>query len=342
VHRSAKKNERCTNEEQEPMKDELVARVLGILKEAGFIVSRPCEARSFDLAARRSELTLLAKILHNIDGINEDVARGIKRAAFCLLASPLVIGERKGTALLEDDVVYHRYGIPAFNSQTLYNYFVEGLDPYVYSATGGMYVTINGEQMKAAREKKGLSLGELAAQLGVSRRSVSKYEEGQMSTTLELALMLEELLEANLIEPREIVKTELGALPQDIVKQGVEDAASSLEKDILSIMEEIGFAIFTTAHAPFSAVSYPEPPSRTPVACAKILTGVSEYTERMIKRAQIVSSLSQVTRTKSVFVVEGTSKYQQIDHTVLIAKDELKRIRDPEEFSSVMEERAKE
>jgi putative transcriptional regulator len=62
----------------------------------------------------------------------------------------------------------------------------------------------------------------------------------------------------------------------------------------------------------------------------------------MIKRAQIVSSLSQVTRTKSVFVVEGTSKYQQIDHTVLIAKDELKRIRDPEEFSNVMEERAKE
>jgi putative transcriptional regulator len=324
------------------MKDDLLARVLGILKEAGFIVSRPCEARSFDVAARRSELTVLAKIFHNIDGVNEDVARGIKRAAFCLLASPLVIGERKGTSFLEDDVIYHRYGIPAVNPQTLYDYFVAGLDPYVYSATGGMYVAINGEQMKEAREKKGLSLGELAAELGVSKRSVSKYEEGQMSTTIELALKLEELLEANLIEPREVLKPEAGELTPDIVTQGAAEAISSLEKDILRMMEEIGFAIFTTAHAPFSAVSYPEPPSKSSAECARILTGVSEYTERMVKRARIVSCLSQVTRTKSVFVVDGTSKYQQIDHTVLIAKEELKRIRDPEEFSTVMEERAKE
>ncbi|MEA2074492.1 MAG: transcriptional regulator, partial [Euryarchaeota archaeon] len=64
--------------------------------------------------------------------------------------------------------------------------------------------------------------------------------------------------------------------------------------------------------------------------------------ERMIKRARIVSSLSQVTRTKSVFVVNGNVKYVQIDNTVLIGKDELKRIRDPEEFADVIEEREKE
>ncbi len=63
----------------------LVSRVVEILKEAGFIVSSRCEARSFDLAARREEITLLAKILHNIDGVSEEVARSIKRVAFCLL-----------------------------------------------------------------------------------------------------------------------------------------------------------------------------------------------------------------------------------------------------------------
>ena len=323
------------------MKDDLIARVLEILKEAGFIVSRRCEARSFDLAARRSELTLLTKIMRNIDGMSEEVAKSIKRAAFCLLASPIMVGERTCTSFLEDDVVYHRYGIPALNTQTLYDYFVEEVHPCVYSATGGMYVSIDGEAMKLAREKKKLSLGDIASELGVSRRSVSKYEEGGMSTTIEIALKLEEILDTKLIEPLKVLKTEFEAQSSDILKAGVEEATSSLEKDILSMMEEIGFEILTTAYAPFSAVSFSEPRSKARSEGMKILTGVSRYTERMIKRVRIVSSLSQVTGTKSVFVVNGNIKQVQIDNTVLFVKEELKRIRDPEEFTCVMEERAK-
>jgi len=208
-----------------------------------------------------------------------------------------------------------------------------------------VYVDIDGEAMKVAREKKELSLGDIASELGVSRRSISKYEEGIMSTTIEIALKLEEVLDTVLIEPLEVLNTELEEPSPEVLKGGVEEAASSLEKHILRMMEEIGFEVFTTAHAPFSAVSFPEHPLSKAKArgeCAKILTGVGEYTEQMIKKARIVSSLSQVTRTKSVFVVNGNIKYVQIDNTVLIGKDELKRIRDPEEFTSVMEERTRE
>ncbi len=320
------------------MKENLISQATEILKEAGFIVSSRCEARSFDLAARRSEITLLAKMLHNIDGISEEVARSIKRAAFCLLASPIVVGDRKGDFFLEDDVVYHRYGVPAINTHTLHDYFVEDAYPCVYSATGGLYVNIDGEAMKKAREKKECSLGDIAAELGVSRRSVSKYEEGGMSTTIDIALKLEEILDELLIEPLEFLNDEFEEPP---LRGGVEEAASSLEKYILSMMEEIGFEIFTTAHAPFSAVSFLQPQSKERSERVKILTGVSKYTERMIKRARIVSSLSQVTETKSVFVVNGNIKRVQVDNTVLIEKEELKKIRDPEEFTCVMEERAK-
>jgi len=324
------------------MQKDLIARAIEILKEAGFIVSSRCEARSFDLAARRSEITLLAKILHNIDGINEGVSRSIRQAAFCLLASPIVVGEKSGAFFLEDDVVYHRYGIPAINVHTLHDYFVEGVHPYVYSATGGLYVSIDGEAMKSAREKKGFSLGDIAAGLGISRRSVSKYEEGGMSTAIDIALRLEEILDMMLIEPLEFLKTEfVKPLSPDISAAGVEEAASSLEGYILSIMEEIGFEIFKTAYAPFNAVSLSLSPSQSESERVKILTGISKYTERMIKKARIVSSLSQVTRTKSVFVVNGNVKRVQIDNTVLIKKEELKRIRDPEEFTNVIEERAK-
>ena len=311
------------------MKEILIPQVREILNKAGFLVSSRCETRSFDLAARRSEITLLAKILHNIDGFNEELARDIKHAAFCLLASPILVGERKGTRFLEDDVVYHRYGIPAINMQTLYDYFVEDLHPYVYSSTGGLYVSIDGERMREAREKKEYTLGDIAAELGVSRRSVSKYEAGGTSTTIDIALKLEEILDAMLIEALEFLNAETEE-PASI--GGVEEAVSGLEKGILSMMEEIGFKIFTTDHSPFSAVSFSQPE-------VKILTGISKCSEQMVKRARIMSSVSQVTKSKSVFVVNGKIKRVQIDSTVLIEKEELKKIRDPEEFTGVMEER---
>ena len=318
------------------MKNDLVALVIELLNDAGFIVSSRCKARSFDLAARRSDFTLLAKILYNIDGINEEIARAIKRAAFCLLASPIIVGERKGSFLLEDDVVYHRYGIPAINSHTLYEYFNEDVSPCVYSATGGLYVTINGEKLKVARKEKELSLGDVASELGVSRRSVSKYEEGTVSTTIDIALKLEEFLDITLIEPLEFLKSEADE-PPEITESGIEDAASSLERYILSILEEIGLEIFATSHAPFSAVSLSQSKRRD--ENVRILMGISRYTEQMIKRAKILSSLSHVTKTQSVFVVSGSVKRIQIEDTVLVAKEELKKIKDPEEFTCVIEER---
>ncbi len=311
------------------MKNDLITRVIDILKAAGFVLSSRCRARSFDLAARRGDLILLAKVLYNIDSLSDEIARSIKRAAFSLLASPVVVGEKKGNFFLEDDVVYHRHGIPAINTNTLYDYFIAGVRPYVYSASGGLYVNINGESMRLAREKKALSLGDIASYIGVSRRSVSKYEEGNVSTTINIALKLEEILDTALIEPLEILMPET-EVPERI-ESGIDDATSVLERNILSMMEEIGFEIFTTAHAPFNAVSLSQ--------SMRILTGISKYTERVIKRAKILSSLSAVTGTQSVFVVNGSVKRVQVEHTVLMEKDELKRIRDPEEFTCVIEEK---
>lgn len=327
------------------MKDDLIVQVLEILNDAGFIVSRRCEARGFSLAARRNEITLLAKILRNIDGISKGVADSIKRAAFYLLASPLLVGERKGALILEDDVVYHRYGIPALNTHTLYEYLIEGVDPYVYSATGGMYVNIKGEAMKEAREQKKLSLGDIASGLGLSRRSISKYEGGEMSTTISIALKLEEILDTALIEQLDVLKTELEEPSPEVLEGVMRESASDLEILILNMLEEIGLKIVTVDHAPFNAVSFTGQPSkgggRGGSGSARILTSVSEYTDRMIERARIVSSLSHVTRTKSVFVVDGKTRYVQIENTVLIEKDELEQIRDQEEFASMMDERAK-
>ncbi|MCW3136649.1 MAG: transcriptional regulator [Canidatus Methanoxibalbensis ujae] len=324
------------------MRGHLISEVISILRDAGFLVSGVCDARSFDFAASREDITILVKVLQNIDAVSEEVARSMRRAAFFLVAAPLIVGERRGGYPLESDVVYYRYGIPAVNTQTLYDCFVEDMPPCAYSTSGGIFVSIDSEAMQNARERKNLSLGDIASALGISRKSVRKYEQGA-STTIEIALKLEEILETSLIRQIDFLKT-VDSVPS------VERMLSSLEKRVLGMIARIGFEIFTTAFAPFNAVSMPKDEDVAIIGenaasmpkmqeADRILTGISKCTSKLIKRAKMVSSISEVTGTKSVFVVNGKIKRVQIDRTALIRRDELERMRDADEFSHIIEER---
>ncbi|RLG37067.1 transcriptional regulator [Candidatus Alkanophaga liquidiphilum] len=309
------------------MKEVLLSKVMDVLHEGGFVLSERCNTKSFDFAARREDVLLLVKVLRNIDAFGEAAAIGIKRAAFCLLASPLLVGERKGAFPLEDGVVYRRHGVVAVNVNTLRDYFVMHIRPYVYCAPGGLYVNIDGEEMRRARERKDLSLGDVASELGLSRRCVRKYEEG-MSTNIEVALKMEELLETMLIKPLEITQRVCDAeIPKNL------SDISNLERYVLCMMTRLGFNVFETIHTPFRAVSQHE--------LDKILTGVLRSTKNIIRRAKIVGSISYVTKTKSVLIVSGNVEHESLSNTAVIRKDELEQMRDVDDFTDVVEERLK-
>ena len=171
-------------------KEILIHQIIDVLKQAGFIVSKRCNIRprSFDLAARSSNTLLFCKVLYNIDGLNEETAREMKSLARYLGGSALLVGAKTRDQLLEDSVVYMRYDIPAVNIQTLYDYFVEEIPPLVSAAPGGLYVSIDGDVLKDARMKVSMSLGALATELGVSRRTISKYEDGGMDASIDVVL----------------------------------------------------------------------------------------------------------------------------------------------------------
>jgi putative transcriptional regulator len=99
-----------------------------------------------------------------------------------------------------------RYDIPAVNVQTLYDYFVENVPPLVSAAPGGLYVSIDGDVLKEARTKQAMSLGTLASELGVSRRTISKYEEGGMDASIDVVQHLEELLDVALAKSIDILQ----------------------------------------------------------------------------------------------------------------------------------------
>lgn len=303
-------------------KELLAESVSGLLKQAGFTISARCylRPRSFDLAARKEDLFVLIKVLSNIDGLNERTAVEVRRLAKHLLGRTILVGEKTRDQYLERGAVYFRYGIPTVSVPTLADCLLDGLLPLVYAAHGGLYVRIDGTLLRQLRLDRGISLGALGSRLGVSRRTISKYEMESMDTSIDVAVKLEEIFEEELI------------LPVDLFKSGtLEDKPEQITDNILQLLSQMGFEVFPTAQAPFNAVTRDED--------LVVLTGISKFSQNMLKKAQLMSSLSAVARTQSAVIVEGESRVECIGDTAIIEKRELDTIGGTSEFEDLVLEK---
>ena len=318
-------------------KEVLIHQIIDVLARAGFALSDRCNIRprSFDVAARKGETLLLCKVLFNIDGLNEETAREMKYLAEYLGGSAIVVGAKTRDQMLEDSVVYMRYDILALNVQTLHDYFIENIPPLVSAAPGGLYVSIEGDLLKKSRMDQSMSLGTLATMVGVSRRTISKYEEEGMDASIDVVLQLEDIFGVELARPINILKSCGSRKPRKKTESETENQtrpSTLLPEDlILNTISMLGYDVLPTTQAPFKAISRDK--------SSVILTGVSEFNTTVIKRAHLMSSISCVTETQSVFIINGHSKIKSVENTVLIEKKELDKISDSQELLDFIEER---
>jgi len=312
----------------------LVGNVTAMLEDAGFVVSDRCaiRPRSFDVAARRGRDTLLLKILGNIDAFDAATGAEMRRLGQYLEATPLVVGLRTRDEDLKPGVTYFRHGVPVLSPDTAMELFVEKVPPLIYAAPGGLYVNIDSEVLEDVREDRDWSLGRLANELGVSRRTVSKYEDG-MNASVEVATQLEELFDAPLTSPVDVLD---GA---DDVREGEpmpeDPEVDPDEEPIVAVLMRVGFEVHPTERAPFRTVSEDERREE------RMLTGHSEFTDAAQKRARIMSSVGEVTRTRSIYVVDR-ARQESVEGTALIERDEIKNVRDVEDLKDLLKERAAE
>jgi putative transcriptional regulator len=313
-------------------KELLINEAISILGKAGFIISERCDTRprSFDIAARRNNLLLLIKIISNIDGLNEETTREMQFLSRHLHGYPIVIGEKTRDHSLEGGVVYFRYGVPAINISTMQDYFIEELPPLVYAEHGGLYVNLDGFILKQERIKKNISLGALASLLGVSRRTISKYEDGEMAASVDVAIKLEEILDRGFT-----VSVDIFEKLHSIDSQKQETAAKQ-HSNVFSILENMGFDVLPISQAPFDAVSQT---SNRKDENSTILTGIGDYTRTIVKKAHLMSSISEVAGTQSLLIVHGASKTRNIEKTVLIDDKELRKFDDKDDFIDLLQER---
>jgi putative transcriptional regulator len=311
----------------------LVGNVIAMLDDAGFAVSDRCETRpkSFDVAARRGEDLLLVKALANVDAFDGPTGIEMRRLGAYLSATPLVLGLRSRSEELSPGVVYMRHGVPALSPDTAYELFVEGVPPMAYAAPGGLYVNVDGDVLADERERGGWSLGALASELGVSRRTVSKYEDG-MSASVEVAARLEELFDAPLANPVAVVG---GDEEPENGETTVDPAGDTEGADLIVSLTRVGFDVHPTLRAPFKAVSEDTAEEEN------MLTGFSAFTKTAEKRARIMSSVGDIARTRSLYVVDET-KRDAVDGTALVEREEIEGIGDPADLRDLVRERAEE
>ena len=313
----------------------LVGNVTAMLEDAGFLVSERCAIRpkSFDVAARRGKDVLLVKILGNIDAFDARTGAEMRRLGTYLNATPIVIGLRTRDEELDPGVVYFRNGVPVFSPDTAMDLFVEEVPPLIYAAPGGLYVNIDSEVLQDVRQNRDWSLGRLAKELGVSRRTVSKYEDG-MDASVEVAAELEDLFDAPLTSPVTVLE-DGGESVRDT--EDPPDGPDVAEEDepIVTVLTRVGYEVHPTDRAPFKTVSEDEGEQE------QMLTGHSEFTKTAEKRAKIMSSVGRVTRTQSVYVVDRARR-EAVDGTAIIEKAEMENIEDRSELRNLIVDRIEE
>ena len=313
----------------------LVGNLIAMLQDAGFTVSERCAVRpkSFDVAARRGEDLILVKILGNVDAFDAATGAEMRRLGLYLDATPLVIGLRSRDEDLKPDVVYFRHGVPVFSPDTAMDLFIDEVPPLIYAAPGGLYVNIDGDVLADERQERGWSLGQLANELGVSRRTVSKYEDG-MNASIEVAAQLDELFGAPMTSPVDVLGGDKELTDDEPTPD--DPAADPDDEHIVTTLTRVGFTVHPTSRAPFKAVSEDADESERTV-----LTGHSAFTKTAEKRARIMSSVSHVARTRSVYFVDKANRDAD-EGTALVSRDEVENLDNSDELRDMIRERAEE
>jgi len=313
------------------MREILLSECVEILQRFNFMVSQTFGRSCFDILARKGNRKYLIKVLKNIDSLSYEQSRELLKLSRILGATPIIIGMRTRNLPMEDGVVYERHNIKAVTLRT-FEAYLEGNPPIVYAGRGGFFVNIDGETLRAVREKLNISVGELAEYCNVSRKMIYKYEQNLANPTIEVALKIEEYLDIPLIRGISLEIDE-GDIEEIEVEGYRERDRAERERDfklyVLSIFKQLGFNTTEVKRAPFDAVvEKGDVKIEEYNLCNLVLTGIEEReTEETRQKMLIVSKLSSVLNSGSLLVLEKEDS-SSIDYVKTINVRELERMED--------------
>jgi putative transcriptional regulator len=299
---------------------------LGVaLKEAGFQVSQICCSRPscFDFAARKDDKTVLVKVNSDVDAFPAQSARELKVIASRLSAASLIISQQAHGKPLKDDTVYSRNAVFVVTEKTIKNIVLQTANPLIYAGPGGYTVEIDGALIEKRRKELDLSVGKLAAMIGVSRRTLYGYERGMTKASVAAAYKLAKTLGAPVAKPISILE---GTRKQSQCLLIKATHAIVIKVLLQRIFRKFAFCDISPVYkAPFDFVM------NVPSGRYVIVGSVAVNGERNLdNRVEELLSICRVVHAYPVLVTEKR-KYSGRDVSC-VCMDELSVMRTPEDL----------
>ena len=337
----------------EGARDRTIDRVREVLESAGFYVTDAHHVRptSYDLLARRDALLVILKVLKNIDALDPSEAARLKELGQLFPASPLVVGQTSGATELEPGVVYNRYGLPIVVEESLRDYLLKGLPPFLFSSPGGIFARVDGDRLRALRIERSLSLGALAAAAGVSRRTIQLYEDGA-GAEVDIVERLEAFLGEPIAAALELFLPPLAGSvrrrPRPATEEGTEPAPDTDRESPAEIRRTgdpmrdtvfrprggLGGEVVVTVRCPFDAFTHGATRDTEEI----LLTSVGSLRTAQ-HRAELLLNLARVAEGHALYVVRDAPPRAAVDGLALVSMAELRRHRDRAELLELIAER---
>jgi len=309
-------------------REEMLNAAESVVKIAGFKISKRCNSRPscFCMVARKGADLTFIKVPSDIGKISLRDALELHTISSHFSATPLFVGEKAREKQLEDDTVYTRYDIYAVTLKTLEDVITRRMQPLVEAGPGGYYVRLDGEAVRNRRMKLGLSVGKLAEQLRISRRTLYGYERGMAKASVSAAYNLEWMLGIPIVKPIDIFKpVPLGVGFFAAAKRLI--IRNRFLRTVLKRLILCNFKVAATTRAPFDFIAQP------PDENVNIIGGVTHRGERNIdQRAEEILSISDIVRGQPLFITDG--KLVPYSDIPLINSAELEKIRLAEDLVS--------
>jgi putative transcriptional regulator len=299
-----------------------------VLKEAGFKVSEKCRSRPscFDYAARKGEKLIFIKIQQDIDNFSQTDSQELKLISKCISASTVLVSEKTRERPLEDDTVYSRYNVLAITPKTFENIVLRNIYPLIQAGPGGYYVEINWQALKQRRQELGLSVGEMAEMVGISRRTLYGYERGMAKASVIAAYNLIYTLGIPVAKSINIFEKSKEQRKCFLSKAGQAIAKNKLLQKIFRKFSR--YNITAVKKAPFDfVVNVPEEKMR-------IIGGVTNNNEKELnRRVDEILSVSKIVKAHPILITEGRKPTTK--DISCIYKEEISKIKNPEDLIKI-------
>ncbi len=301
-------------------REEMLNATEDVLKTAGFKISNHCHSRPscFCMVARKDSDIAFIKVPFDLGKISLRDALELQAISSHFSGTPLFMSDKARERQLEDDTVYTRYDIYAVTLKTLEDVVARGMQPLVEAGPGGYYARLDGEAIRNRRMKLGLSIGKLAEQMRISRRTLYGYERGMVKASVSAAYNLEWILGIPVVRSIDIFKP----VPPNA---GFFAAAKRLIirnrflRTVLKRLIKCHFKVAATPRAPFDFIA--QPPNQN----VNIIGGVAYRGEKNIdERVEEILSISDIVNAQPLFITHG--KLVPSSDIPWIRSDDLEKI----------------